>query len=236
MIFRPRLRRRHTVQCTKEEFSLHDTHSAPGPAARFFSILNENLWQLVQINFIFLLTSLPVITFGPSFAALCACLSDMVRMRRRDEPVLPRYFAAFRACFLPALPRGILLLAGTAVLGFSLFWYGSLAAESWFWVPFTALSLLGLIFFTGIAFHLFFLLPENRKLKTGRPDFSLLRAAAWHALERMKQTLAGLVIWSVLLAAQFLLLPATVPLVLTLGLSIPGLVMAQACLGIPENA
>ena len=213
-----------------------DKQRTPGAAARFFSVLNENLWELVQINFFFLLTSVPIFTFGPSFAALCACLSDMVRRRRRDEPVLPRYFAVFRSCFLSALPWGILLLAGTALLGFSLSWYGSLAMENWFWVPFMALSLLGLIFFLGISFHLFFLLPERKRSQTKEPALSLLRTAALRALERMKQTLAGLVIWSVLLVIQLLLFPATVPLVLALGLSVPGLVMAQACLGIPENA
>ena len=57
----------------------------------------------------------------------------------------------------------------------------------------------------------------------------LLRAAALHALARMKQTLSGLLIAFILLALQFLLLPATVPLILTLGLSVPGLIMAQAC-------
>ena len=45
----------------------------------------------------------------------------------------------------------------------------------------------------------------------------------------MKQTLAGLLIAFILLALQFLLLPATVPLILTLGLSVPGLIMAQSC-------
>ena len=108
--------------------------------------------------------------------------------------------------------------------------------------------LLGLIFFLGIAFHLFLLLPERVQMRTRRKKDSkevsveisqegnqpgtetpLLRAAALHALARMKQTLAGLLIAFILLALQFLLLPATVPLILTLGLSVPGLIMAQAC-------
>ena len=104
-----------------------DEQRTPGAFTRFFSILNENLWELVQLNFMFLLTCIPIITTGPALAALTACLSDMVRKRRRDEPVLPRYFAALRSCFLPALPWGLALLAGTAILGLALSWYGTLA-------------------------------------------------------------------------------------------------------------
>ena len=83
-----------------------DEQRTPGAFTRFFSILNENLWELVQLNFMFLLTCIPIITTGPALAALTACLSDMVRKRRRDEPVLPRYFAALRSCFLPLCPGG----------------------------------------------------------------------------------------------------------------------------------
>ncbi len=226
-----------------------DEQRTPGAFTRFFSILNENLWELVQLNFMFLLTCIPIITTGPALAALTACLSDMVHRRRRDEPVLPRYFAAFRSCFLPALPWGLALLAGTAILGLALSWYGTLAMTDWFYVPFMALSLLGLIFFLGITFHLFLLLPERVQMRTRQNEDSkedsveisqeenqpgtaktpLLRTAVLHALARMKQTLAGLLIAFILLALQFLLLPATVPLILTLGLSVPGLIMAQAC-------
>ena len=225
-----------------------DEQRTPGAFTRFFSILNENLWELVQLNFMFLLTCIPIITTGPALAALTACLSDMVRKRRRDEPVLPRYFAALRSCFLPALPWGLALLAGTAILGLALSWYGTLAMTDWFYVPFMALSLLGLIFFLGIAFHLFLLLPERVQMRTRRKKDSkedsveisqegnqpgtetpLLRAAALHALARMKQTLAGLLIAFILLTLQLLLPPPTVPLPLPLGLSVPGLIMAQAC-------
>ena len=62
-------------------------------------------------------------------------------------------------------------------------------------------------------------------------ETSLPKAAALRALTRMKQTLIGLAAAFILLAAQLLLLPATVPLLLSLGLSVPGLIMAWACMG-----
>ncbi|OUQ28892.1 hypothetical protein B5E77_00555 [Lachnoclostridium sp. An131] len=200
----------------------------PGRTAFILSVITENLWELVQLNLLFLLTCVPLVTIGPALTALDACFSDILQKQRRDEPILPRYFAAFRSRFLAALPWGLALLAGSFVLGFALFWYGSLASGSWLYVPFTALSLLGLIFFLGILSHLFLLLAEGG-MEAG--ETSLPKAAALRALTRMKQTLIGLAAAFILLAVQFLLLPATVPLLLSLGLSVPGLIMAWACMG-----
>lgn len=200
----------------------------PCRTAFILSVITENLWELVQLNLLFLLTCVPLVTIGPALTALDACFSDILQKQRRDEPILPRYFAAFRSRFLAALPWGLALLAGSFVLGFALFWYGSLASGSWLYVPFTALSLLGLIFFLGILSHLFLLLAEGG-MEAG--ETSLPKAAALRALTRMKQTLIGLAAAFILLAVQFLLLPATVPLLLSLGLSVPGLIMAWACMG-----
>ena len=200
----------------------------PGRTAFILSVITENLWELVQLNLLFLLTCVPLVTIGPALTALDACFSDILQKQRRDEPILPRYFAAFRSRFLAALPWGLALLAGSFVLGFPLSWYGSLASGSWRYVPFTALSLLGLIFFLGILSHLFLLLAEGG-MEAG--ETSLSKAAALRALTRMKQTLIGLAAAFILLAAQLLLLPATVPLLLSLGLSVPGLIMAWACMG-----
>ena len=200
----------------------------PGRTTFILSVITENLWELVQLNLLFLLTCVPLVTIGPALTALDACFTDILQKQRRDEPILPRYFAAFRSRFLAALPWGLALLAGSFVLGFALFWYGSLASGSWLYVPFTALSLLGLIFFLGILSHLFLLLAEGG-MEAG--ETSLPKAAALRALTRMKQTLIGLAAAFILLAAQLLLLPATVPLLLSLGLSVPGLIMAWACMG-----
>ena len=218
-----------------------DKRRTPGAIARFFSVLTDSLWELVQLNFIFLLTSLPLVTFGAALTALDSCFLDILQKKRRDEPILPRYFAAFRAALLPSLPWGLILLAGILILSFSLLWYGSLAMEGWIFIPFTALSLLGLIFFSGILSHLFLLLAGKQKEESaaaeekGQEEPPLLKKAALQALTRMGPTLAGLFAAFILLALQFLLFPATVPLTLSLGLSIPALVMARACLGEQET-
>ena len=218
-----------------------DKRRTPGAFARFFSVLTDSLWELVQLNIIFLLTSLPLVTFGAALTALDSCFLDILQKKRRDEPILPRYFAAFRAALLTSLPWGLILLAGSLILSFSLLWYGSLAMEGWIFIPFTALSLLGLIFFSGILSHLFLLLAGKQKEESaaaeekGQEEPPLLKKAALQALTRMGPTLAGLFAAFILLALQFLLFPATVPLTLSLGLSIPALVMARACLGEQET-
>ena len=217
-----------------------DKRRTPGAFARFFSVLTDSLWELVQLNFIFLLTSLPLVTFGAALTALDSCFLDILKKERRDEPILPRYFAVFRAALLTSLPWGLILLAGSLILGFSLLWYGSLAMEGWIFIPLMALSLLGLIFFSGILSHLFLLLAGEQRERgaasdgRSREELPLLKRAALQALTRMAPTLAGLFAAFVLLALQLLLFPATIPLTLSLGISIPALIMARACLGEEE--
>ena len=63
-----------------------DKRRTPGAIARFFSVLTDSLWELVQLNFIFLLTSLPLVTFGAALTALDSCFLDILRKKRRVPP------------------------------------------------------------------------------------------------------------------------------------------------------
>ena len=175
-----------------------DKRRTPGAFARFFSVLTDSLWELVQLNFMFLLTSLPLVTFGAALTALDACFLDILQNKRRDEPILPRYFAAFRAALLPSLPWGLALLAGILVLSFALLWYGSLAMEGWiFTCPSRPFRCWGLSFFSGILSHLFLLLAGKQKEESaaaeekGQEETPLLKAAALQALTRMGADACG---------------------------------------------
>ncbi len=68
------------------------------------------LVDLLLLNLLFVLTSLPIITIGPS---LCALYSVNLKMVSNEDPYLVRsYFRAFRLNFRQALPVSILLGLG----------------------------------------------------------------------------------------------------------------------------
>lgn len=186
----------------------------PGAFQRFFEVLGESPWSLVKLNLLFILTSIPIVTFGPSLTALNACAAELVRGDIIEERPFHTYRRVFSSCFLRALPWGLLALAANAVLGTALFYYGRLANESWLFVPFTALSLLALLFLWGILIHLFPMLAESDQK-------NLFQKAALYALERMGKTLTALLLSCILLAVQIFLFPVSLPIILALGIVLP---------------
>lgn len=75
--------------------------------ARFARLLWREGGTLVKLNLLFLLSSLPVLTAGPSLGALAETVGKLVR----GEPVLlwQDYWAAFRRAFRPCFWPGLLL-------------------------------------------------------------------------------------------------------------------------------
>ena len=66
----------------------------------------RNLWDLMILNWLWVLCSLPVVTIGP---ATCAMLTVTLKLAR-GEPVYPLkdFFRSFRVNFKPALLLGLL--------------------------------------------------------------------------------------------------------------------------------
>lgn len=76
----------------------------------------RNLWDLMVLNWLWFLCSLPVLTIGPATCALYAVTLKLAR----NEPVYAAkdFFGAFRSNFKPALLLGLLVLAlGTVSAG-----------------------------------------------------------------------------------------------------------------------
>lgn len=73
----------------------------------------RNLWDLMILNWLWFLCSLPVITIGP---ATCAMLSVTLKLAR-GEPAhgAKDFFSSFRANFKPALVTGLLTLVMVTV-------------------------------------------------------------------------------------------------------------------------
>lgn len=192
----------------------------------FFEILGESLWSLVKLNLLFLLTCLPVVTLGPALAALSGCIVRLVQGDLLEQPCR-FYLNTFRRCFKQAFLWGLLTLSGTAVLGNALLYYGSRIGESIFFIPVTSLTLTALLFLFGILVHLYPLLAAGEQEH-------FLQKAALHAVQRMGQTLAAVLIAAFLLGIQIWFLPASVPIPLLIGIVLPALVCGFAYTKTPD--
>ena len=121
-----------------------------------FGIFFGHLGDIVIVNFLFLLTSIPLVTVGPS---LCGMNYAFLKRRRKsDEPIARLYFEGFRSNFKQGLLAWLLLLGILLILLVDRYAFSS---GSYFSSPVLHLFvsvLLAVVFFT--ALWLFAVIPS----------------------------------------------------------------------------
>lgn len=88
------------------------------PNSAFFRGM-ERVWTLVVLNVLWVLCSLPVVTIGPSTAALYQVLGKVIQ--GEDSHTARKFFAAWRENFKCALLVWLPMLAVLALCGFDLY-------------------------------------------------------------------------------------------------------------------
>lgn len=76
------------------------------PFFRYFEIFGRKFWQIIELNLLFILFSLPIVTFGPSMAAM----THVMRKFILEQPcfLFDEFFTAFKKNFKQSLFIGIL--------------------------------------------------------------------------------------------------------------------------------
>lgn len=87
------------------------------PDSKFMQALSRGA-DLMLLNLLFLLTCIPVVTIGPSAAALYRVIFAMGTAR--EDGIIRPYFRAFRENFLSALKAWLILLGVAAALSLDL--------------------------------------------------------------------------------------------------------------------
>ena len=212
---------------------------APGPSGkqilkRIGETISDGLFTLVKWNVLFLFTCVPIITIGPALTALLFCTNALVKDDLPQERASALYLNTFRACFLRALPSGLLTLAVCLVFGTGFFLYSRMISAQPVYIPFASLSLIVLFFFWGVMIHLFprFVKETDWDKKTVTVTDESMRMlfsqAASYALWRIRKTIPALLLAAFFLLGQLLLFPVTVPLTVTIGFSMPALAVSFA--------
>jgi uncharacterized membrane protein YesL len=98
------------------------------PFFKFFDLFGRKFLYLMQLNFIYLLTCIPIITIGASTAALTHVMRKFVL----EQPifVFSEFFSAFRKNFKRTIAVGIFSLIFVAAFGYSMMYYNMEVGQS----------------------------------------------------------------------------------------------------------
>lgn len=203
---------------------------------RLGELISDGLLTLVKWNFLCLLTSLPIITIGPSLAALHYCTNALAKDDLAQFKSGQLYFAAFRSCFRKAFPVGILTLAVCGILGGGFCLYLSMIPDNVLYIPLTSLSALGFICFWGIMIHLLPMLFDFDKTDcesihiflSDQTIVQIFKESAVYAFCHTKSTLIVLVFSGIFLAGQIMIFPVTLPITVSIGLAFPAMAAGLA--------
>jgi len=88
---------------------------------KFFELVSRKFWKLIQLNAVYLLLCIPVITVGPATAALV----HVMRKFALEQPifVISEFFSAFKKNFLQSLAVGVIDVVFTLAILYSAYFY-----------------------------------------------------------------------------------------------------------------
>ncbi|MEA5012586.1 MAG: YesL family protein [Angelakisella sp.] len=188
--------------------------------ALFIDILGREFWSLLQLNLIYLLCCLPIITIGPATAALSRTTVTMVR----DENVYP--IRDFKEAFQKNWKQGILFgILSTIVVGLQL-WSLLLilavgtqdSSMSWVLGPILVSS----FFCVGIGMYIFPMIAYVQL-----PSKSILRNAVFLAFLGKGRTLAAMLLVGGLNMALILLWPMSMIFAVVIHFSLTSLLTSM---------
>lgn len=79
-----------------------------------FNVVMTKIFDIVLLNFLWLLCSIPIITFGASTTALYTVTLKMVK--NEEGPIIKSFFKAFKTNFKCSLPLTLIMLVALGVL------------------------------------------------------------------------------------------------------------------------
>ncbi len=112
----------------------------------FFELYFRKFWKLIELNLLFLVCCIPIVTIGP---AICG-MTYVLRNYSIEKPtfLLSDYWDAFKSNWKQGFVLWLLSTAVTVMAGTSFFWYFVNSARSWMMlIPFGFCILLCLILF-----------------------------------------------------------------------------------------
>ncbi len=152
---------------------------------RFFDAFVNKFWVLIQINLIYVIFCLPVVTFGPATAALTTLMRNIYL--EKPQFVFHDFWTAFKKNFKQSLLIGLfdVFAIALAVFGYN-FYLANMDYNDSYWL-FFALSMSAEIIFLMMNFYIY---PQIVALELDMP--SILKNSLILAFVNIKGNLTAL--------------------------------------------
>ena len=177
------------------------------PFFLFWEIFGEKFWKFFQINLIYFLFCLPVVTFGPATVAM----TQLMRKFVIGEPIFiwHEFITTFRKNFKQGLVIGLIDIALIVLLAFNVnFYYAALNNESEFGIKALLAVSLAMGFFV-VMMH-FYIYPQIAALELKLPQ--IVRNSFILMIVGFKRSFAAFFAWLAIAALVWAGFPYTVPL------------------------
>lgn len=173
----------------------------------YFQLIYHNFFDLLLLNFIFLITCIPVFTIGPAYMALVkTCEKDV-----KDIPSYPLkdYFHYFKKYFSRTVFAGLLYNLSFFIIGFSFIFYFRNSAIFLPFLFFSAISLCCLmIMIMGLCYFYPYLSDDKLSFK------EVLVKSFLTIFSKFKKSLFFLVFFIVSFLLVFAFFPYSLPIIL----------------------
>lgn len=184
----------------------------------FFEIYFSKFWKLIQLNLLYLICCIPIVTFGPATAALTKVLKNY--SQERHAFLYSDFFEAFRKNFKQSFFIGLIDVVLIVAFYFSIPYYAGVAMGK---SSFTILFSISLcIMLTIIMMHFFiYLMIVSTTLKLS----DILKNSLILAISEMKKNAITLLIAIAVIAPLYLFFPYSIFVIPFFPFSFLGLVI-----------
>lgn len=179
----------------------------------FLHLLTNHFWNLIKLNIIFIIFSLPIITLGASLGAMASVTKDMINNRPID--VFYDFRQGFKANWRQSTTITILLYVVFFILTFCQRFYYNVAQSTptLYIIFFICFAVTIYCFF--ISLYIFPLLTSvNLTLK------NIFRNATLLSIACLKETIICSLTWLSIIVINLLLLPLSIPLLFIITFSL----------------
>ena len=204
-------------------------YSKPGPGVDknapkkkrfffFFELYFRKFWKLIQLNLLFLVCCIPIVTIGPAIAGMTYVLRNFAT----EKPVflVSDFFDAFKSNWKQGFALSLIFGVITVVSGLSFFWYFANSARSWLMLIPLGLCILLCLVLLFMQFYVYLMaVTVELKLKY------IIKNAFIFAFLGAKTNLITAFFFLLIMVPSVLFFPLTLPIVLLLLFSNTGFIV-----------
>lgn len=167
---------------------------------KFFEIYGRRIWKLIQLNIIYVIFCIPVVTFGPATAAMTKVARNY--SQERNAFVFGDFIDTFKKCFKQSFIMGIIDILFVAAFCVGIPTYYSWAQQnSMIYIPLVLCISLMILFFMMHFYIYLMIVSTNLKMK------QILKNSLFLVSLGLKGSLFTFLVWIIVILVTFILIP-----------------------------